>query len=59
MLIPTVLAAGPIVGFLIGTWIDQSWSTEPWGKTVMSVLGFIAGTKQVLELIKRASKNAE
>lgn len=54
--IPTVFAVGPIVGFLIGNWIDQKWLTDPWGKTVLSLLGFIASVRQVIYLIKTATK---
>ena len=54
--IPMVFAAGPVVGFLIGSWIDQKWSTDPWAKTILSLLGFVGSVKQVIELIKRSTK---
>ena len=54
--IPMVFVAGPVVGFLIGQWIDQKWSIDPWAKTVLSLLGFVASIKQVIELIKRTTK---
>jgi len=56
--IPMVFAAGPILGFLIGSWIDQRWHVDPWGKTIFSLLGFVASVKQVIELIKKATKNS-
>ena len=52
-----VFAAGPILGFLIGLWVDQKWHTDPWGKTILSLVGFIASIKQVIELIKKTTKN--
>lgn len=54
--IPMVFVAGPVAGFLIGQWIDQKWSTDPWARVVLSLLGFIASIKQVVELIKRTAK---
>jgi F0F1-type ATP synthase assembly protein I len=54
--IPMVFVAGPVVGFLIGNWIDEKWQTDPWAKVVLSLLGFIASIKQVIELIKRTTK---
>ncbi len=56
--IPMVFAVGPIIGFLIGSWIDQKWQTDPWGKILLSLLGFIASVKQVIRLIKTATKNS-
>jgi len=55
--IPTVFAVGPIVGFLIGNWIDQKWNTDPWGKTLFSLLGFVASVRQVIEIIKQATSS--
>lgn len=54
--IPMVFAAGPLIGFFIGNWLDKKWNTEPWAMTVLSLLGFIASVKQVIDLIKRATK---
>src|SRR3989338_10178870 len=55
--IPMVFAAGPIVGFLIGYWLDQKFGSDPWGKTILSLLGFVASIRQVVELIKDATKD--
>ena len=57
--IPMVFAAGPIIGFLIGNWIDGKWHLDPWGKTVFSLLGFIASVRQVIRLIKTATENSK
>lgn len=54
--IPMVFVAGPLVGFFIGTWMDQKWGTEPWGKTMLILLGFVASVKQVIEFLKSATK---
>ena len=56
--IPMVFAAGPLAGFFIGYWLDQKWGSDPWGKTILSLLGFAASIRQVIELIKRATKNS-
>ena len=55
--IPMVFATGPIIGFLIGYWLDRKFGFDPWGKTILSLLGFIASIQQVIEFIKKATKN--
>lgn len=54
--IPMIFAAGPLVGFWIGSWIDGRLGSDPWGKIVVSLLGFVAGLKQVIEIIRRNAK---
>lgn len=40
--------AGVIVGFVIGYTIDQLFGTRPWGMIVFLLLGFAAGTLNVM-----------
>ena len=54
--IPMVLAAGPLVGYGIGYWLDSRLGTDPWGKVILSLLGLVASFKQVVEIIRRSSK---
>lgn len=55
--IPTVFAVGPFIGFFIGNWIDQKWNTDPWAMITLTLLGFVASVKQVIDLIKRATSS--
>jgi len=57
-MIPMVLAAGPLVGFLLGYWLDLKLGTDPWGKTMASLAGFVASIRQTIRLIKIAAKNS-
>ncbi|WP_237155075.1 AtpZ/AtpI family protein [Oryzibacter oryziterrae] len=43
--------AGVIVGFVIGYTIDQVFGTKPWGMIVFLLLGFAAGTLNVLRAV--------
>ncbi|MCE5230950.1 AtpZ/AtpI family protein [bacterium] len=55
MMIPMLMAAGPIAGLLVG-WALQRWLG--WGKWilwVMLVLGLIAGARETINVIKRLS----
>ncbi len=51
--IPMVLAAGPLVGFWIGQWIDRRFGSEPWGVVIVALLGLAAGIKQVVHMIRQ------
>lgn len=51
--IPMILAAGPLVGYWIGQWIDRRWGSDPWGAVVVALLGLIASARQVIQVIQR------
>lgn len=57
--IPMIFVAGPLVGYWIGQWIDGRFGIDPWGKVVVSLLGFVASLKQVVTIIQRSSKETE
>ena len=57
MLIPMMFLAGPVVGFLIGYGLDLKFHWDPWGKTICSLLGFVASVREVMKLIKQATKD--
>ena len=54
--IPTVLAAGPAVGYWIGDFLDRFFSTSPWMMVIFTVLGAVSGVRQTVALIKRVGK---
>jgi len=35
----------------------RKFGSDPWGKTILSLLGFVASIRQVVELIKDATKD--
>ncbi|MDC4228106.1 MAG: AtpZ/AtpI family protein [Candidatus Manganitrophus sp.] len=53
--IPMILLFGPIVGYLIGNYLDQLFGTSPWLMVVFTAMGAISGVKQTITLIKRAT----
>ena len=40
--IPFILALAPIVGFVIGKYLDSKFRTAPWLSVALLVLGFVA-----------------
>lgn len=51
--IPFVLAIPPIVGWLIGTWLDKWLGTSPFLMYVLIVLGLIAGIREFYRILKK------
>ena len=51
--IPGMLAACMVVGALLGSWLDKQLSTGPWLLLLFLVLGFAAGIRETLKLIRR------
>ena len=57
--IPALLTVSPILGLLIGRFLDRKLNTDPFLGIVFLVLGFIAGARQVARVIKLAGKEKE
>ena len=51
--IPFALGIPPVLGWLIGKWLDDRLGTGPALMYVFIVLGFIAGFREVYRIIKR------
>ncbi|MFQ5456442.1 MAG: AtpZ/AtpI family protein [Nitrospirota bacterium] len=54
--IPMVLVAGPLIGFLIGDYLDKKWNTEPWLMLFFVILGGIASIRQIIDIFKKARR---
>lgn len=51
--IPFVLAVPPILGWLVGTWLDEKLHTKPYFMYFMILLGFAAAFREFYRIIKR------
>lgn len=51
--IPFVLAVPPVLGYYIGSWIDEKFNTQPIFMYILIVLGFVAGFREVYRIITR------
>lgn len=55
--IPVMLLSGPLIGFLIGNYIDTRFGTAPWFMVLFVCIGFVASIRQTIAIIKKASSN--
>ena len=54
--IPSILLAGPAVGFLAGSWLDRRFGTAPIFLIILIIIGFVAAGRETYKLIQRASR---
>ena len=48
-----------VVGFLIGTWLDDWLETEPWFLLIFGIAGIIAGYRSMFRMVKRMRSDNE
>ena len=48
-----------VVGFLIGSWLDNFFSTDPLLFLIFGIAGIIAGYRSVFRLVKRFKSDSE
>jgi ATP synthase protein I len=58
--IPGFLVVPPVVGVLVGRWLDQKFHTAPWLLLVLVILGFASGvrlTARALKLVREMQRD--
>ena len=48
-----------VVGFLIGTWLDEWLETAPWFLLIFGIAGIIAGYRSMFRMVKRMQSDAK
>lgn len=51
--IPFVLAVPPIIGWMIGSWLDKKLETTPFLMYILLILGFAAGVREFYRIVKQ------
>ncbi|MBI4719874.1 MAG: AtpZ/AtpI family protein [Chitinivibrionia bacterium] len=52
--IPLLLAVSPLIGFFMGRFLDRKLHTEPALSIVFLIIGFVAGARQVANVVRKA-----
>lgn len=52
-LIPSLMIAGPIVGYILGHAVEKKIGGEPWGAVIGMLLGVAAAFREVFRLLRR------
>jgi len=53
-----LLVAGPVVGYLLGDWLDRKFGTS-WITWVCLLIGFAAAGRQIYLIARRIQKEAQ
>jgi F0F1-type ATP synthase assembly protein I len=53
--IPMLLVAGPLIGYVIGNFLDKKLGTQPYLMAVFVILGFVVSGQQIYQMIKKFS----
>jgi ATP synthase protein I len=48
-----IMAAGILMGWWAGTWLDRRWGTEPWGLLGCLLLGVVGAVLECWRILKR------
>ena len=54
--IPGLLLAGPLVGYVLGWWLDGKLGTSPYLTALGVLMGIVASGIEIFELIKKVSE---
>jgi ATP synthase protein I len=54
--IPFILAIAPIVGYLLGQYLDTRFHTKPWLSVVLMALGFVAGVRETIKIVRMSQR---
>ncbi len=56
MELPIILVVAPVIGFLLGYWLDKRLKTSPLLALLLGVIGFAGGVREVLRRIPKNDK---
>ena len=54
--IPFILALAPIVGYLLGQYLDTRFQTSPWLSVILLALGFVAGVRETVNIVRLSQR---
>ena len=55
MMIPGLMVAGPLVGYGVGWFIRRMTGWGNWIEILMTVMGLVAGIREVIRVIRKIS----
>ena len=58
-MIPFLLGVSPVIGYFMGRWLDGKLGTGPILALVFLGLGFVAGIRETILVIRRASRETD
>ena len=53
LVVPGLLIAAPLIGYVIGHWADGKLGTDPYLMIVGLVMGFVAAGREIFKLVQK------
>ena len=53
MMLPFLLGIPPIIGWYIGSWLDNYFNISPYGKYGLLIIGVMSGIREVYRLVQK------
>jgi len=57
--LPFVLVAGPIAGYILGSYLEHKFSLPAYMSIIFMTIGFLASLKEAVRIVKIALKTQE
>ena len=54
--IPFILAAGPLTGYFIGTFLQKKFNLSYWVVWLALIFGFLAAITEIIKILKAVAK---
>lgn len=51
--LPFVLGIPPIIGWYIGSWLDNYFEISPYGMYILLVAGIVSGIRETYRIVKK------
>lgn len=56
MTVPMILLSGPLIGLLVGMWLDRRFRTSPWFTAAGVTLGLLSSGREAFDIIRRINR---
>jgi F0F1-type ATP synthase assembly protein I len=50
------MLGGPVLGYFIGTWLDELFGTSPYLLIVLLIFGLVASFRETIKLVKQLAQ---
>lgn len=50
------MLGGPVVGYVLGSWLDSKFDSSPWLLTICLILGLIASIRETIKLLGQLNR---
>jgi len=53
------MLGGPVVGYVLGNWLDAKFNTSPWLLSICLIFGLVASIRETIKLLGQLNRMAD